>query len=283
MQRYVVAILLAVVLLLVHGTGAIAALQAPTVQSMDEEDVKSRWEQVDMLSESLYQLSVVGDVLKGIARMADIEALLSDRGMFDHMRIEQVKAISDSVIQVKNELHRVQIQPQKLMHMTSRLRLAVDAITHPKKPMWLQYDKVLHQEMSDMLQAETKEQWIKVSSAWMEHVDRILPAVTMQRPIQTVEMMSSLVALVKKTHENQAGIDQAKAALRDAEEVWMRALFGHGRDQTTWAHAGESSIPWKSVMWLACIVSVTLAYVGYIKYQHRDDEMWNGPWGNISQ
>lgn len=264
------------------GTSIVAASSNQLNHSNAEDEAAQRWHQLDEHSEQLYQQTVEGDVVSALQTLAKMEQLLREPGMFDHMAVEPVEAVTDTVILVKGELHRAQLQQEKLVHSTSKLRLVMDAVTHPKKAMWLQYEHVLHQEMSDMLQSETKEQWDQRSRSWVTHVDRILPAVTIQRPVETVEMMRSLMALVEQSYSAKINMDQAKSALRDAEEMWMHALFGKNGEAATWASAGELGIPWRFVMWIGCIVSVSLAYVGYVKYRQRDEDIHHGPWTSLS-
>lgn len=264
------------------GTSIVAASSNQLNHSNAEDEAAQRWHQLDEHSEQLYQQTVEGDVVSALQTLAKMEQLLREPGMFDHMAVEPVEAVTDTVILVKGELHRAQLQQEKLVHSTSKLRLVMDAVTHPKKAMWLQYEHVLHQEMSDMLQSETKEQWDQRSRSWVTHVDRILPAVTIQRPVETVEMMRSLMALVEQSYSAKINMDQAKSALRDAEEMWMHALFGKNGAAATWASAGELGIPWRFVMWIGCIVSVSLAYVGYVKYRQRDEDIHHGPWTSLS-
>lgn len=264
------------------GTSIYAASSGQLNHSNAEDEAAQRWHQLDEHSEQLYQQTVEGDVISALQTLTKMEQLLREPGMFDHMAVEPVEAVTDTVILVKGELHRAQLQQEQLIHTASKLRLVMDAVTHPKKAMWLQYEHVLHQEMSDMLQSETKEQWDQRSRSWVTHVDRILPAVTIQRPVETVEMMRSLMALVKQSYSANINMDQAKSALRDAEEMWMRALFGNNGEAPTWASAGELGIPWRFVMWIGCIVSVSLAYVGYVKYHQRDEDIHHGPWSSAS-
>lgn len=247
-----------------------------------EDESAQNWQRLDGYAEQLYQQSVKGDIVFALDTVNKMEQLLIGAGMFDRMAVEKIEAITDTFIAVKGELHRAQLQQQPLIHVTSKLRLVMDAVTHPKKAMWLQYEQVLQQEMADMLQAANKTEWDQRSRAWVTHVDRILPAVMIQRSVETVEMIRSLMALVEQTYTSKIDMEQAKSALRDAEDMWMTALFGKRGDAPTWTTVGEFGLPWKFIMWIGCIVSVSLAYVGYIKYRHRDEEIHHGPWTSLS-
>lgn len=282
MLRTLLIMLAAIFTLYGYDAGIVYASAGQQNHSATVDEAAQRWHQLDELSERIYQQSVEGDLLQALQTMNKVEELLGKSAMFDHMTVEQIEAITDTIISVKGELHRAQIQQEQLVHAASKLRLVMDAVTHPKKAMWLQYEQVLHQEMADMLQSENKAAWDQRSKAWVTHVDRILPAITIQRPVETVEMMRSLMALVEQTYISKVDMEQAKSALRDAEEMWMTALFGKSGDTATWASVGELGIPWRFVMWIGCIVSVSLAYVGYVKYRQRDEEIHSGPWTSLS-
>ena len=281
MRRWLCACCIIILLLQGFSIRQASAAADGKLKPLSKAEAEERWNQIDRLSERLYHESVSEQMVKALGTMKDIEGLLLDRGMFAYMTVEQLNALTGVIVLVKGELQAVQIQQERLVDAASKLRLAVDAITHPKKPMWLQYERVLHQEMTDMLLAQTKEEWLKQSQAWIEHVERIMPAVAITRSPQTVEMMQSLVTLVKQTMQDEGRIDQAKIALRDAENLWMKSLFGITGDQAAWATPVHTEVPWRMIMWLACIVSVTLAYVGYIKYRYREEPTYrDDPRGN---
>lgn len=243
-----------------------------------ESDVNQQWYEADRLAQQLYQYSVSGELDKAEQAMNEIEALFAQNKLFDGLSMERVRALSTTVLDAKWELDRIQVKQELLIEAASRLHLAIDAKTHAKKAMWLQYEQVLRQEMSDMLQAQSVEQWQRLSKEWAIHIERIMPAVTMQRPNESVEMLRSLVALIQKTNSNEVSIEQAKDALRQVEETWLHEVFGRVGEKAAWAIAGSSDDTWRTMMWLACFVSVTLAYVGYMKYRHLNEDIHSNPW-----
>ncbi|MCG7406477.1 sporulation protein YpjB [Paenibacillus sp. ACRRX] len=281
MHRYRIVSVLLALIMLIFTSPLLHALNE-TVEESKEQNMHQGWREVDTSTERLYRKVASGDVSGALHTVKKLELVLASPGLFDSMTAEQIKAITETYVDMKRELHAASINEKELSHAAAKFKLAVDAITHPNRSMWLQYEQVLRDDLEQMVQAATKQQWEQASRLWLEHTDRIMPAVAIQRSVQTVEMLKSINVLVMKINDSRVSRDQARRALQDYEPMLMKALFGHAKDSPAFANVAEDQIPLRVVMWLACIVTVTLAYVAYQKYRYQEHHIHAGPWNKSS-
>ncbi|MBD8497595.1 sporulation protein YpjB [Paenibacillus arenosi] len=236
------------------------------------------WKEADRIAAAMYKDSVNGNMTNIHANMKNFTTVLSAPGMFDHMTYEQMKAITDSVIRFKQTFVAAQQDEQKLERAAARLRLVIDAVTHEQDAMWRQYATVIMDEMKQMANAKSAAEWKQVSLQWLEHMDRLLPAASMDRSPEVIEMASSMIALVNKGMRGEVKHEDVQRALKDYESVILDNLFGSTKELETIAPIVEEPIPMQVLIWLGCIVTVTLAYVAYQKYRYDRNGIHNSPW-----
>ncbi|TVX92913.1 sporulation protein YpjB [Paenibacillus agilis] len=239
------------------------------------------WKEADRLAAAMYKDSVNGNMTNIHANMKSFTTVLSAPGMFDHMTYEQMKAITDSVIRFKQTLVAAKQDEQQLERAAARLRLVIDAVTHEQDAMWRQYAAVIMDEMKQMAEAKSAVVWKQVSLQWLEHMDRLLPAASVDRPTEVIEMASSMIALVNKGIRDEVKHEDVQRALKDYESIILDNLFGSTKDLETIAPIVEEPIPMQVLIWLGCIVTVTLAYVAYQKYRYDRDGIHNSPWDSL--
>ncbi|WP_028544279.1 sporulation protein YpjB [Paenibacillus taiwanensis] len=277
MYRYTIVSVLLAVIILIFTSPLLHALN-DTVKESKEQTIHQGWRMVDASTERLYRKVASGDVSGALHTVKELERAFSSAELFHNMTTDQMNVITETYKDMLRKLQAASSNGKELSHAVAKFKLAVDALAHPDQSMWLQYEQVLRDDLEQMVQAVTKQQWDQASRLWLEHTDRIMPAVAIQRPVQTIEMLKSINVLVLKITDAEASRDQARKALQNYEPMLMKALFGHIKDSPAFANVTEDQIPLRVVMWLACIVTVTLAYVAYQKYRYQEHHIHAGPW-----
>lgn len=232
-------------------------------------DRSEKWKKLDHYAEQIYQASVTGE-LKNIQQVVmEMENLFTETTFNPVTNVEGVRALRNEVVQVQRILSSISPQQEELLSATARLRLAMDAITHPKQAMWLQYEPILRDDIAHLLATDQREAWLPLAQCWLQHIDRILPAATIQRDDQTIERMESLRQLVTESISGQHTPKQVNAILNKYSEMVMIGLFGSSKANPTLATFSYHPMPLQWTLLLAFMVCILLAYVAYKKYQYE--------------
>ncbi|MCM3341311.1 sporulation protein YpjB [Paenibacillus sp. MER TA 81-3] len=231
----------------------------------------ANWRMLDKQAEELYRFVVAGEWEKAQHKVTEIGKLMTETSFTGVTGVEGVRALSDAIVQVKRALPAVEINEPKLMHVTARLRLATDALTHPKQAMWLQYEQVLRDDMSRLMQAERKEDWQIRANQWLEHIDRIRAAAIIQRNPQSIEIMESIVQLVQRGVQGEIRTAEVNQTLNKYGDVLLSQLFGKSKEEPALGPLQNDSLPMQWTFMLAFIVCLTLTYVAFQKYRYEQD------------
>jgi sporulation protein YpjB len=177
--------------------------------------------------------------------------------------LEGVQALTQTVIEAKAVFSAVEFSMEEGLMVSAKLRLAADALTHPKNPMWLQYYKVLKQDGIELALAVEKDQpdLIKQGLAKIAgHYSLIKPAVVITRdPSEARKMDSFLVFLNKET---------SVEALKQYESL-LKELF-HREESTTYLPVSDQN----PVLWslaIGSIIITVLIYAGWRRFQYERD------------
>ncbi|WP_195570916.1 sporulation protein YpjB [Paenibacillus sp. 1001270B_150601_E10] len=247
-------------------------------KSTSNPSTSQEWALVDQTAEQMYRKVVDGDQNGAFEILVQLEAALAAPHLFDEWKAEHIHVITGSYVELKRQFHAIKRDSDALEHAVAKFRFATDAVTHPDQPMWLQYADILRDDLDQMLQAVDSMQWEQSSRKWLEHIDRILPAASLQRSPNTIEMIHSVMALVQQSHKSKVTVEQVKRTLQEYEGMWMKELFGPSKDLTTFSMDQEQPLPMRAIIWLTGIVTVTLAYVAYQKYRDDEEQIRSGPW-----
>lgn len=238
------------------------------------------WKQLDSYAEQLYRASVAGELEQVQKTIYAMGKLFTETTFNGATSVEGVRALSDAIVQVKRILPSIQLKQEELMRATARLRLAADALAHPKQAMWLQYEQVLRDDMTRMLSTNQNKEWIPYANRWLEHVDRIRPAATIQRDVQTIELMESLTQFIRDTAKGKHSPKEANEALNKHGDTVLSQLFGTEKANPTLGPPTYTPLPFQWIFMLAFIVCMMLAYVGFQKYRYEQNAIRPGSFRN---
>lgn len=222
--------------------------------------------EMNRTADELYTLAAAGKADKAAAvldRLAGQAASASYEGITG---IEGAAAFTHAVVDAKREFQAVRPQPELMVKAAARLKLAADALTHPKQPMWLHYYKVLSQDANLLEQAVSKGNQREARAVYArmsDHYDTIRPAVWISRSPEEGEKMDSLLTFFTTyTGEDKFRKDVLAAGITHWRQALLE-LFRKEGDRTAYAPA---VVPDEPVLWtvtIGMIVAVVLAYAGW--------------------
>lgn len=232
-------------------------------------------EQLDMLADSLYQHVLEGNinlVRQEILQASDIFEHSSFQGLTS---VEGFHALSESLVEMKEATNQAQIQQEQWQTASAKFRLAADSLSHPKQPMWMQYYKVLREDLSEMKARAAAADSRGMKAAYeslQNHYEIIRPAVIIQRKPEEITAADAWVSyaggLVQSSSSSAAEIQNV---VTSGEEVF-NGLFGKKKDDNpAFAPIDEVNGLWPWTFWAGSFIILILTYTGYRKYKGERD------------
>ncbi|MCZ4141753.1 hypothetical protein BZG17_28535, partial [Escherichia coli] len=86
----------------------------------------------------------IEQVQEGISRISQRLEHISFDGQ---ATVEGIHALTETVVEVKEAAARVRNDEVSLQQASAKLRLAADSLANPAKPLWLQYFKIMQNDL----------------------------------------------------------------------------------------------------------------------------------------
>ncbi|MDF2924408.1 MAG: hypothetical protein K0R57_3322 [Paenibacillaceae bacterium] len=225
--------------------------------------VQKQLEELNRTADELYRLATTGEYVKSreaLTRFGEQAAAASYAGATG---VEGVDALFDAVVDAKRQFNAVRPDPAGMVKASARLKLAADALTHPKQPMWLQYGQLLRKDTEQLAlsvdkgdKKEASAQFVKLK----DHYETIRPAVWISRSPEEGEKMDSLlVFLGKYTGADSLEQEVLSAGIKQWQEA-LDALFSGDEDHTAYMPFVEPDEP---ILWTVTIGSLIVGVLGF--------------------
>lgn len=230
------------------------------------------------MTEALYRYASEGDVNKARETAEAVSALFASSSFGDRTSVEGINALSGAIIDMKTAMNAVNLQPDRWISAAARLRLAVNSLNHARQPMWMQYYKLMLEDLKEMggsASAGDTAGWTTALKSLRQRYDLIRPAVLVARREEEVNRFDAWLSFAEGlgAGEPAPGREERVGAVSHGREA-VRALFGKEKDEPTLS-TPLAPINYGLAGWLAGgFILAALAYTGFRKYKGERDR-WN--------
>lgn len=248
-------------LLLIAGCSSSTAQDKPD-EKLNETEYK-KMEKLNVTTEQFYTNVNEGKLEEARAGIVELNEKVTDINFHGAASPEGVKALMETMIAAKQALTPVKPSKNEAMVSAAKVRLAVDALTHPKNPMWLHYYKILKEDgiqLANAFEKQEKEPIDQALSQIMKHYEIIRPAVLINRESSEVIKMDSYLKYLQN-EPNHSAIDQFDAMLNE--------LFHHKSSTAYLDIEQQQQNPFVWTAAIGAIIVSVLGYVGWRKYQYE--------------
>lgn len=259
-------VLLGLVLVLVLGgcrqerDESLQRMQAP------EAAASASLEALNARADELYKFAAAGQFLEARQALEQFGELAASASYAGVTGVEGVNALTDAVLDAKRQLNAVRLNPEKIVHSAVRLKLAADALTHKKQPMWLQYYKVLNADtvsLDEAVAGNSRTAALAAFGAIQEHYDAIRPAVRISRAPEEGERMESLLTFF--TGHLEPSVLQ-RETLAGGIRQWrdsLDSLFRKNGDQSVFLPVAEPDQPLLWTLVIGLLTAGVLSLAGW--------------------
>lgn len=225
-----------------------------------------KMEKLNGLAEQFYTNVNEGKIEEARAGIIELNKQVTNIHFKGAASPEGVEALMETMITAKQVLTSFMPSMNEAIVSAAKVRLAVDALTHPKHPMWLHYYKILKEDGNQLVIALEQQQEQHVNQAMnqmMKHYEVIRPAVLINRePSEVMKMDSYLKFLM-----NEPNI----SAMSQYDDV-LNELF-HRKSSTAYLELEQQQNPFLWTAALGAIIITVLSYVGWRKYQYEQNHL----------
>lgn len=219
-------------------------------------------------AESLYRYVEEGHTEKAAESLRTLESLFEASSFHGLTGVEGIHALAGTILEMKEAIARVKIDPKHWMTAAGKLRLAADSLTHPKDGIWLQYYKLIREDIQRMDQrAATMDRagMKKAFADFQEHFEMVRPSMMIVRKPEEVAMLESWISYTGGVVSREDAKEIRRITPR-GEEI-INLLFGKKKDEPALAPLGEAQGPWVWQLLFGAFILSALTFAGYRKYQ----------------
>ncbi|MGF9699174.1 sporulation protein YpjB [Paenibacillus sp. MABNR03] len=233
--------------------------------------VNSSIQQLNEEATSLYRHALehnIEEVRNSIMRISERLEHISFEGQ---TTVEGIHAISETIVEVKEAAVRVKSDDTGLQQASAKLRLAADSLANPAKPLWLQYYKIVQNDLQALSTAVNRhDNGAALSSQYAvleEHYETIRPAAMIRREPYEIAQLDAWLSHTKGlTAAKQPDVAQLQSMLSHGEEL-VNQLFGREKDESAFVPFVEGPNRRAAGLFITSVIVAALSYAGYRKYR----------------
>ncbi|OMF01157.1 hypothetical protein BK124_00305 [Paenibacillus amylolyticus] len=249
--------------------------------SAQSEALNSNSDQQVSTSNSIAQLNEEAAILYRQALENNIEevrgSILRISKSLEHISfegqttVEGIHALSETIVEVKQAVVKVKNDDASLQQSSAKLRLAADSLANPTKPLWLQYYKIVKNDLDALSAATNQGQTAAVLAnrytVLEEHYETIRPAALIRREPYEIAQMDAWLSHTKGlTNAKQPDLAQLKSMVAHGEEL-VNQLFGREKDESAFVPFVQGPDRRAAGLLISSVIVATLSYAGYRKYR----------------
>lgn len=240
-------------------------------------NAKSRAMQLEQAAEALYGHVLEGDITKVRQETEAISQLFVSSSFEGLTSIEGVNALSGVILDLKAAVAAAEVSLERWESAAAKLRLAANSLNHPRQPMWIQYYKLIREDLNDMEKSAAINNlgaWKTAIQRLQSRYDNIRPAIIISRPSEQVNAFDSWLSYAGGVISSSQPIERTRLLeIVSYGQEAARVLFGKEKDEPALSLplAPEEYGVWG--MLAAAFIIAALIYVGYRKYR-AENQGW---------
>lgn len=229
-----------------------------------EESKRESWQKLNGLAEQALDLAQRNQWEASKKRLGQLTSHFLALKTGDYVeRLEQVQVLTQTIVQAEEALNRVTPDPEEIIQRLLRLRLVLDAVSHHRQPLWLNYYPNIIKTMDELIEAlqeDKRDLFYQRINQLASQYEFIRPAIVVSHDAETVAKMDSKIKfLMDKRSELWHDEKRRLAFLEGLEKDWKYIFYQNHQEQ---------SISFIYLMiGMGTLICSVLTYVAWRKYR----------------
>lgn len=232
---------------------------------------KTGAQQLEQAAEALYGYVLEGDVMKVRHETEEISRIIVSSSFEGMTSVEGINALSGVIMDLKAAVASAKVSQQQLEATAAKLRLAANSLNQPGQPIWLQYYKLIREDLNAMEQSGATNDlagWKTAVERLQGRYENIRPAVIVSRQPEVVNAFDSWLSYAAGIPSSSQKIERARLLeIVSYGQDAVRVMFGKEKDEPALSLplASQEFGIWGGLA--ASFIIAVLAYAGYRKYR----------------
>ncbi|MNO54851.1 Sporulation protein YpjB (SpoYpjB) [compost metagenome] len=229
-----------------------------------------RLKQFEQIAERLYQDMQQGNTQGASNNMNELINVLEGLSFKGLTSVEGIHALAETIMDAKETIASVELEPEDWAIKSARLRLAVNSLIHKEKALWLQYYKLMANDLQVMNKARAEgspSEFKKGFQSMQSHYEVIRPAAAIRREPSNMNQFDSWMSYLAGLTRNSTWDENAvKGAMVHGDRL-IKELFGRKSDEPVFLPISGYNSPWYWTLLIGAWIVIALIYTGYRKYR----------------
>jgi|GEM_PF-6055948 len=248
---------------------AILGLLTAVIAQAEGKSSPPNLDKLDRLSMDMVTLAKEGELNFAKEKLDNITQLFIQMDLEQSLSVRDRQLLADTLIQGKRLLSETDPNPKEVMWHVYRIRMMVDALTHPNEPIWKGFQSLYTEQINKMMLLSARKDRVELLKTIQEHTHlyQILrPAFAFSQPPKQMDQMDMLYSFIlqetrSKTPEWQK-LGESLGELRlQADKMFL------GRDVSTFSRYISSNSPVAMISMMGMILITVLSYVAWRMYR----------------
>jgi sporulation protein YpjB len=268
-KRLAAMLLLVTVVSIVTACGAISSTKGQAIVKVDPEQVQ-KMEFLNQIADEMYKKSMDGQVTEARSKLLQISDQIPKIRFEGVISVEGLNALTETITQAKRVYNAASYSPEEGQIAVAKIRLATDALTHKNQPMWLQYYKVLQNDvnmLSQSIKADKQQEAVASFGKLSQHIGVIHPSILISREPTEVEKLDSLMTFLHSNLKTSPmSIRQVESGVEHLQQI-IDELFMKNKDAIAIVPLTD---PRQPIIWslaIGLIIISVLSYAGFRMYR----------------
>ncbi len=237
---------------------------------------KTGAQQLEQAAEALYGYVLEGDVMKVRQETEELSRILVSSSFEGMTSVEGINALSGVIMDLKAAVASAKISQQQLETTATKLRLAANSLNQPGQPIWLQYYKLIREDLNAMERSGAANDlagWKAAVERLQSRYENIRPAVIVSRQAEVVNAFDSWLSYAAGIPSSSQKIERARLLeIVSYGQDAVRVMFGKSKDEPALSLplASQEFGIWGGLA--ASFIIAALAYAGYRKYRGENQK-----------
>lgn len=230
----------------------------------NEDEKYQKWQQVNQIAEEvlfLVQKNEFEASRKQLNQLSSYFLSLETGNYVD--RVEQAQILIDAIIQAKESLNAVKLDPDQAHKKVLRMRLALDAVSHKKQPLWLNYYPTIVNTMDELMYAvkeNNRDAFYYHLNSLAEEYEFVRPSLVISHQLGITEKLDSQIKYIMNQRQNVwDNQERALNLLESLDKDWKVAFFQKNEQSS------QSFI--FLMVGVGTLICSVLSYVAWRKYK----------------
>ncbi|MFS1512371.1 sporulation protein YpjB [Chengkuizengella sp. SCS-71B] len=247
---------------------------AQKVLSLDEENLK-QLETMNMLASEMVQKTTEKNYVEARDILLKLSKQLTEVNYDGLTSIEGLQALSDTFVIAKRNFNSVNLSEEDTLISSAKVHLVIDALSHQKEPMWLQYYSVLNSDLNELQTAASlgnKEKMNQLLKTYKQHYAFIRPAMIINRDPENIDQLDSYLTFLQNYISDNDKKENVNAVIEELKR-FLKEVFYQDQSSTVSPLADQNLFSW--VISIGTIIVSVLFYVGWRKYNYEKTNIFS--------